>query len=221
MRSARGGFTLIEVLVVASIIAILSSFLYTGFNQGRAEARDAQRRADLRTLQNAIELYKQENGRYPEACNGPTGWSNGGNGWSGEIENDHECASGNQYIVDLAPEYIPTLPIDPLDTADDHGYAYAVNADGTVYKLMSRNTVETELVDYDHPFRSCDATDSNLGMCDQVNSSGGSKPAHCNEGDARFQRSYAVWGGYANVPPTNSNADTFIERRTEDIICRW
>jgi len=221
MKRTQAGFSIIELLIVVAIISILSSVIFLNFREGAAQSRDAERRADLRTLQNALELYRQENGRYPEACNGPSGWSQVGDGWSGEMGSTHACSSGNQYIVDLAPEFISTLPTDPRPQSGDHGYAYAVNSEGTVYKLMSRNAVETETVDYDHAFKSCDATDSAAGMCDAVNSNSNSKPTHCTEGDARFQTSYAVWGGYADVAPNVSNADVSIERQTEDVICRW
>ena len=63
MKKQIAGFTLVELLVAVSIVAILSSFLYASFSDARAQSRDAQRQADLRLLQSAVELYKQDNGR--------------------------------------------------------------------------------------------------------------------------------------------------------------
>lgn len=59
------GFTLIELLVVVAIIGILATVVLTSLNTAREKARDAKRLADIRTIQNAMELYYLDNGRYP------------------------------------------------------------------------------------------------------------------------------------------------------------
>ena len=61
------GFTLIEILIVVAIIGILSSVILIGLGSARARARDARRIADLREVQNALELYYSKVGRYPDA----------------------------------------------------------------------------------------------------------------------------------------------------------
>ena len=53
------GFTLIELLVVIAIIGGLSSLLVPNFMAARERARDAQRKSDLKQIQKALELYKQ------------------------------------------------------------------------------------------------------------------------------------------------------------------
>lgn len=214
MKRLNAGFTLAEIIVSVSIIAILASILYANLNQGGAQSRDAKRQADLRALQSAIELYKNDNGRYPEGCNGALAWS-------GHAPT-YACSGGGQYIVDLAPKYIKTLPVDPKLNGNDSGYVYTVNADGTVYKLMVKKTVETETVDYSHEFKSCDATNSivNPGLCDATHPTN-NKPNWCGEWNSQFQTSYAVWGGFVvpNISPDNANYDLLTERYTEDVIC--
>lgn len=60
------GFTLIELLVVISIIGLLSSVVLASVSASRASARDAERIANLKQIQNAIELYANDhNGSYP------------------------------------------------------------------------------------------------------------------------------------------------------------
>ena len=206
-----------EILVVIAIISILSAVLYVNVSQGSAQARDAQRQADMRTMEVAIELYNNKYGRYPAGCNGP-------NRWSGETTAS-ACPSGNEYIVGLAPEFMQRLLYDPKLNGSNSGYAYLTNADGSVYKLIAFNTVETERVDYTHEFKICDTdnTASVEPICAQVRSFGNSRPPHCNQTNPSFQTSYAVWGGFAAA---NINArigsvvyNRQVEERTEDIVC--
>lgn len=61
------GFTLIELLVVVAIIGVLAASLIFILNPGTqfAKARDAQRKSDLKQIQNALETYYNDNGYYP------------------------------------------------------------------------------------------------------------------------------------------------------------
>lgn len=59
------GFTLIEILIVVAIIAILASVVIIGLGPAQKTGRDARRAADLRQVQNGLELYFQRCGFYP------------------------------------------------------------------------------------------------------------------------------------------------------------
>lgn len=63
----KKGFTLIEILIVISIIGLLASVVLVNLGGFRAKGRDARRIADLRTLQNTLELYFGVNNKYPSA----------------------------------------------------------------------------------------------------------------------------------------------------------
>ena len=54
-RQLQKGFTLVELLVVMSIMAILAAVLLANMSSAAKRGRDAGRQADLRNLQNAIE----------------------------------------------------------------------------------------------------------------------------------------------------------------------
>lgn len=58
------GFTLIEILVVISIVGLLSSVFLVGLSGFRSRGRDARRLADLKSVQNGAEIYYTRCGRY-------------------------------------------------------------------------------------------------------------------------------------------------------------
>lgn len=168
------GFTVAEIVVVIAIVSILASVVIFNAVSGSKRSRDVDRQADLRTLQSAIELYKQKYGRYPERCT-PANPGLAGS-WSGQSGTNFACVPGEQYImghVDVddydrdgniterftfSPEFIPSLPKDGRLPDVNSGYVYAVNTKGTVYKLAARRTVEADTsISYTHPFKNCDA----------------------------------------------------------------
>jgi len=189
---SQRGFTLIELIVVVAIIGILASIVYANLGNTSAAGRDTKRKSDLRNIQTAIEAYKQKIGRYPAM-----GCSTGADGFSGE----DDCSD---FISGLAPEFISRLPHDPKRSTNV-GYAYVTNSAGSVYKLMAMNTVESETVTYASEFKSCDTsvicTTSGSGVCSPSNS--------------RYQKSYAVWGGYAD-----GDTDVAVKNSTANIICK-
>lgn len=170
MKRLAAGFTFVEMLVVLAVIGILAAVIYPNFSQSSATARDAQRKADLRLVQNALEAYRLKEGRFPPGCNGGSG-----DGWSGERGTSHACPAGDEYIVGLAPAYIPVLPKDPKSGTGDYGYVYRTNAEGTVYKFVARNSVETEVFnDYsgNNGFMACDIILDHNGDLAQTVTSG-------------------------------------------------
>lgn len=53
-------FTLIELLVVIAIMATLSTLLFPNFMGSRQRARDTQRKSDMRQIQKALEVFRQD-----------------------------------------------------------------------------------------------------------------------------------------------------------------
>lgn len=53
----KNGFTLLEILVVISIIGILVGFAATSYSTAQKKARDAARKGQLRSISAALEQY--------------------------------------------------------------------------------------------------------------------------------------------------------------------
>ncbi len=178
-------------MVVISIVGVLAAIVYANVGAAGPKARDAERQADIRNIQTAIEQYKQKNGRYPAMT------TTGGDGISTELENSN-------YIAGLAPEFITVLPKDTR-RGTGGGYAYVTNTDGTSYKVMALGTVESETVTASHPFKRCE--NSGVGIC---GSSG-----VCSPSNVGYQTTYALWGGFAD-----GDDDAEVKLNTADVICK-
>lgn len=65
------GFTLIELILVMTIIAILSGMVVSTYSGAQESARDTQRRNDIKQYQNALEVFSNaNNGLYPSRTAG-------------------------------------------------------------------------------------------------------------------------------------------------------
>lgn len=73
MHKKNNGFTLIEVIVVVSILSVITLAVITILNPVLQiqKARDTQRKADLSQIQKALESYYQDNGSYPQSTSSP------------------------------------------------------------------------------------------------------------------------------------------------------
>lgn len=68
-------FTLIEILVVATIMALLTSIAVISYGQLNKESRNNRRKTDLDQIRSALEMYRSNNDQYPDNLNlltGPT-----------------------------------------------------------------------------------------------------------------------------------------------------
>jgi prepilin-type N-terminal cleavage/methylation domain-containing protein len=70
MLKGKKGFSLIELMVVVSIIAILMALGAVSYTTAQKKARDAKRRGDMRAVQNAFEQYYSVNNSYATTCAG-------------------------------------------------------------------------------------------------------------------------------------------------------
>lgn len=72
-RRHQTGYTLLEILVVISIIAILIALGTASFTTAQKKSRDARRREDMKMLQTAMEqVYANNAAKYPTGTAGLT-----------------------------------------------------------------------------------------------------------------------------------------------------
>lgn len=119
-KNRRKGFTLIELMVTISIIAILSTVGYVTYSNAQSTARDARRRQDLRSMISALELYyQQNNNQFPIR--------------STSIKSTD--TTGAWKLSSFLTNDISQLPADPIN---DTTYYYLYNSDGTTYHLCAK-----------------------------------------------------------------------------------
>jgi len=66
-NTKSNGFTLVELLVVITIIGLLSVLALAAFSSAKQKSRDALRTADIKQMHTALELYFNEFGTYPSS----------------------------------------------------------------------------------------------------------------------------------------------------------
>ncbi len=65
LKENKKGFTIIELLVVIAIIGLLATISMVALNGARKKSRDAKRLADIKQYQTALEMYFNDNNKYP------------------------------------------------------------------------------------------------------------------------------------------------------------
>lgn len=74
-------FTLVELLLVIAVIGLILSIVSVSWIEVRKKSRDAKRLSDMRKIITALELYYENNGRYPNSdYQGCEGWDTPGDG---------------------------------------------------------------------------------------------------------------------------------------------
>lgn len=141
ISKSKTGFSLIELLVVISIMAILAGIGYISFRSARGTARDGRRQADLKNIQTAVETYVADsNGLIP--CD---------QSQNSRIYKSY-VAGDWQDLSDLLGDYYSAkfLPEDPMKGSTIYYYQYACNKSEQVYALRAKMERNTTIMEDDH-----------------------------------------------------------------------
>ncbi len=109
----KKAFTLVEILVVVTIIALLASIAAVSYSQFVKQSRDTRRKTDLEQIRGAIELYRNfdVNSEYPATI-----------------------TFGSGDIADGSATYLNKVPNDPL-SSKTYTYYYVREASNKDYTL--------------------------------------------------------------------------------------
>jgi len=115
-KQKHKGFTLIELIVVAGIIALISTFVIISVSKARVAVRDAKRTDSMRTMAFALEQYYGKYSSYPT-----------------------ELIPGTQFADSDGIVYMTTVPSNPTPRADgdcpDADFNYESFNNGRDYTL--------------------------------------------------------------------------------------
>ena len=114
-RAEKGGFSLIELLVVIGIIALLSTIVTAAVNEVRKKARLVAAQKTLRELRTAIAMLKNDTGQWP--MHNPIDYVLSGGGSNNERWNLDDADVGLVQTDGNFPNwngpYIKDVPEDP------------------------------------------------------------------------------------------------------------
>lgn len=151
MKISKRGFTLIELMVIISIIGLMSSVVLSAISSARVKARDTQRIRDLQEISKAVELYYDKYGYYPLRT---------GTGIFGAVSTAGSANWASLETTLKTEGFLSALSRDPTNTGSvmttGYAYRYQVNAAGTAYDILTR-------LESDHPIR-CGRTPVNANV---------------------------------------------------------
>jgi prepilin-type N-terminal cleavage/methylation domain-containing protein len=76
LNSKRGGFTLVEIMIVVAIIALLAAIAVPGFLRARKRSQASRILNDLRLIDSAVDQYAIETNRATGNVVNVTDWTN-------------------------------------------------------------------------------------------------------------------------------------------------
>ncbi len=119
-RSAEHGFTLVELMVVIVIIGLLATIVAINVIPATDKARSEKAKADIATIEQALEQYRLDNLSYPNATEG----------LQALLAAPPSLAQPERY---RRGGYIKKLPDDPWDRA----YHYVVPGKSGAFDIYS------------------------------------------------------------------------------------
>jgi len=105
LNQRRGGFTLVEIMIVVAIIALLAAIAVPGFLRARKRSQASRVINDLRLIDSAVDQYAIENNKGTGAPCGVADWTSYMKSGS-SLYNTGADLFGNTY----GPQTVDSLP---------------------------------------------------------------------------------------------------------------
>jgi type II secretion system protein G len=119
------GFTLMEIMIVMAILAILMAVGAGAFTSSMRKGRDSTRKANLRSITTALDMYYSDKGKYPVGVNGEIRGC-------GSDAAPTLCTDGVFKDVNNTL-YMAKIPSDPISSLK----YYYVSASGVQYQIYA------------------------------------------------------------------------------------
>ena len=134
----RRGFTLVEILVVISIIGVLYLVVFGSISTSKARSRDDKRVSDVKEIQLALTQFN-------DACQG----------YPSTITASGACPGGGPYTFG---DFIKYIPVDPSSGASYHYYSPAPGVSFRSFCLGATLEVKSPSLQNDNADCDTDAT---------------------------------------------------------------
>ena len=113
----RGGFTLVEIMIVVAIIALLAAIAVPGFLRARKRSQASRVVNDLRLIDSAVDQYAIENNKATGASVGTADWG-AYMKKNSQLYNTASDLFGNTYGAQTV-DTLPKVPANTWNTLSD------------------------------------------------------------------------------------------------------
>ena len=122
----KNAFTMVELIVVVTILAILSSIWFVSYTSGISDARDSTRISDIASIQSALKQYQQARWSYPI----PSPWDN----MTLNVWTTDPIATQGSMNNKVSISTLDRIPSDPKNKLH---YSYSITTNRQEYQLAA------------------------------------------------------------------------------------